>query len=340
MPRQAALRDVAVYLPEQILDNHTLASLYAGWSAERFESKTGIKERHIAREDEFTSDQAASAARKLFSQGRVKPEDIDFIILCTQTPDHLLPTTACLVQNMLGIPTTAGALDINLGCSGYIYGLGLAKGLIETGQAERILFITSDTFSRLVHPLDRSVRTIFGDAASATLIEAVESDEPQIGPFVYGTDGGGAHHLIVHAGGQKEPRSAETSIDIQGDHGSIRSRETLYMNGRRVLNFGVERVPKLIDDLCCRAGKTKDDYDLFLLHQANEYMLRQLMSACGIPEDRMPITMQSCGNTVSSTIPLAIQTCREDGRLKPGMNLMLVGFGVGLSWGAVQVRWG
>lgn len=340
MPLYAALRDIAVHFPQRILDNKALASLYHGWSADRFESKTGIKERRIAAEDEFTSDLAVEAAEKLFARGLAKKDEIDFILLCTQTPDHLLPTTACMVQDRLGLSTRVGALDINLGCSGYVYALGIVKGLIETGQATKVLLITADTFSRLVHPLDRSVRTIFGDASSASLIEAVESQEPLIGPFVYGTDGSGSHHLIVHAGGMKEPRTPESSEEIQGDHGSIRSRDTLYMNGRRVLNFGVERVPKLIQDLCRKAGKTKDEFDLFLLHQANEYMLRQLQTACGIPEDRLPITMQFCGNTVSSTIPQAIASCLEDGSLRPGMTLMMVDFGVGLSWGAVQVRWG
>jgi len=340
MPLYAALRDIVVHLPEQILDNKALARLYHGWSAERFESKTGIKERRIAAKDEFTSDLAVAAAEKLFSRGLAKREEIDFIVLCTQTPDHLLPTTACMVQDRLGLSTRVGALDINLGCSGYVYALGVVKGLIETGQAQKVLLITADTFSRLVHPLDRSVRTIFGDASSASLVEATESDEPLIGPFVYGTDGSGSHHLIVHAGGLREPRTPESSEEIQGDHGSIRSRDTLYMNGRRVLNFGVERVPTLIDDLCRKSGRAKEEYDLFLLHQANEYMLRQLQTACEIPEDRLPITMQACGNTVSSTIPQAMVSCLEDGSLRPGMTLMMVGFGVGLSWGAVQVKWG
>lgn len=339
MPLFAALRDIAVHLPDQVLGNDALERLYHGWSAERFEAKTGIKERRIAADNEFTSDLAVTAAEKLFAKGLAKKDEIDFIVLCTQTPDHLLPTTACMVQDRLGLSTNVGALDINLGCSGYVYALGIVKGLIETGQASKILLITADTFSRLVHPLDRSVRTIFGDAASATLVEGVESEEPMIGPFVYGTDGSGSHHLIVHAGGLKEPRTPESSEEIQGDHGSIRSRDTLYMNGRRVLNFGVERVPRLIESLCQKAGRTKDDFDLFLLHQANEYMLRQLQTACGIPEERLPITMQACGNTVSSTIPQAIQTCLEKGSLRAGMTLMLVGFGVGLSWGAVQVKW-
>lgn len=339
MPLFAALKDLAVHLPDQILDNEALAGLYHGWSAERFESKTGIKERRIAAADEFTSDLAVAAAEKLLARGKVKKDEIDFVVLCTQTPDHLLPTTACMVQDRLKLSTKVGALDINLGCSGYVYALGIVKGLIETGQAQKVLLITADTYSRLIHPMDRSVRTIFGDASSATLIEGVESEEPLIGPFVYGTDGSGSHHLIVHAGGLKEPRTPESSEEIQGDHGSIRSRDTLYMNGRRVLNFGVERVPRLIEDLCQKAGKEKKDYDLFLLHQANEYMLKQLQTACGIPPDRLPITMQTCGNTVSSTIPQAMQACLEDGSLKPGMRLMMVGFGVGLSWGAVQVQW-
>jgi 3-oxoacyl-[acyl-carrier-protein] synthase-3 len=167
----------------------------------------------------------------------------------------------------------------------------------------------------------------------------VEQDLPPVGPFVYGTDGSGAEHIILPAGGVREPRTPETAIEIQGEHGSIRSRETLHMNGRRVLNFGVKIVPELVSQLCEKAGTTLDDYDLFILHQANEYMLRQIQTACGIPEDRLPITMQNCANTVSSTIPLAIQTCLDDARLKPGMRLMLVGFGAGLSWGAVDVVW-
>lgn len=339
MPRYAALVDVAIHLPEQVLDNEHLEQIYPGWSGERFVSKTGIYERRIAGEGEYTSTLAVKAGEALFASGAVRAEDVDFLILCTQTPDHLIPTTACLVQTQLGLSTSAGAIDLSLGCSGYPYALGVAKGLIESGQAETVLLLTSDTYSRVIHPLDRSVRTIFGDGAAASLIRAVDADRPPVGPFVYGTDGSGAEHIMLPAGGVREPRSAETSKEIPGENGSIRSRETLHMNGRRVLNFGVKIVPELVQQLCQKAGTTLDDYDLFILHQANEYMLRQIQTACGIPEDRLPITMQNCANTVSSTIPLALQSCLDDGRLKPGMRLMLVGFGAGLSWGAVDVLW-
>lgn len=336
---KASIRDIAAYLPETVLDNAALAGMYEGWSAEKIESKTGIAERRISDPNELSSDMAVKAGEALFARGSCEPADIDYILLCTQSPDYFLPTTACLVQDRLGIPTSAGALDFNLGCSGYIYGLGLAKGLVETGQAKKVLLITSETYSKFIHPMDRSVRAIFGDAAAATLIEAIESNDERIGPFLYGTDGRGAPNLIVPTGGIREPQTEESGKAVDDGTGSIRSRDNIYMNGPEIFTFTIKTVPAAVNLLLQKAACTVEEVDRFVFHQANAYMLQHLQKKCGIPADRFPIKMKSCGNTVSSTIPLVIQELRESGELRPGMNLMLVGFGVGYSWAGCMVRW-
>jgi 3-oxoacyl-[acyl-carrier-protein] synthase-3 len=330
----ARLKDIAVYLPDTVLGNDELAKLYPEWPAEKILEKTGISERRIASEEQTAGDMAYEAARNLFAQGQVAAQDVDFIILCTQAPDYVLPTTACVLQDRLGISRQAGALDINLGCSGFVYGLSLAKGLIETGAARCVLLLTADTYSKYIHPLDKSVRTLFGDAAAATAVVASEDAEEAIGPFVFGTDGSGAKNLIVEAGMYRVPKSCDTSIEKNDDSGNVRSRENLYMNGAEVMSFSLKEVPKAADTLLLKAGKSKEDIDFFVLHQANKFMLEALRKKLRVPEEKLPITMGDCGNTVSSTIPIALFKLIRQGRLMHGQRLMLVGFGVGYSWAA------
>jgi 3-oxoacyl-[acyl-carrier-protein] synthase-3 len=330
----ARLKDIAVYLPQSVLGNEELASLYPEWPADKIFEKTGIIERRIVGEHQTAGDMAYEAAQNLFAQGQVAAEDVDFIILCTQAPDYVLPTTACILQDRLGISRQAGALDINLGCSGFVYGLSLAKGLIETRAARCVLLLTADTYSKYINPLDKSVRTLFGDAAAATAIVASDSANEAIGPFVFGTDGSGAKNLIVEAGMYRLPKSCDTSIEHTDESGNVRSRENLYMNGAEVMAFSLKEVPKAADALLAKAGKTKEDVDLFILHQANKFMLDALRKKLKLPEVKLPITMGSCGNTVSSTIPIAMYQLISTGRLQHGQQLMLIGFGVGYSWAA------
>lgn len=330
----ARIKDIAVHFPEYVLGNDELAAIYPDWSAAKILEKTGIAERRIAGENETAGDLAFQAARNLFSKGNVVAADVDFIILCTQAPDYVLPTTACVLQHKLGVPRTAGALDVNLGCSGFVYGLSLAKGLIETGAARCVLLLTADTYSKYIHPLDKSVRTLFGDAAAATAITAEESEQEGIGPFVFGTDGSGAKNLIVEAGLYRLPRSIDTSTDHMDESGNVRSIDNLYMNGAEVMSFSLKEVPKAVDALLDKAGVTKESIDLFILHQANKFMLEALRKKLKLAEAKLPITVESCGNTVSSTIPIAIFKLLDQGRLQRGSKLMLVGFGVGYSWAA------
>ncbi|CAB4051045.1 ketoacyl-ACP synthase III [Paraburkholderia phenoliruptrix] len=336
---QARILDIAGYLPQQILTNDELAALYPEWSADKILAKTGIRERHIAAAGQTAADLAYEAARNLFAQNAVSAEDVDFVILCTQAPDYVLPTSACLLQDRLGIATRAGALDINLGCSGYVYGLSLAKGLVETGAARCVLLLTADTYSKYIHPLDRSVRTLFGDGASATAIVGSTDGSGSIGPFVFGTDGRGADNLIVKAGLFREPKSVASAIKKEDASGNVRTDEHLYMNGAEVMAFSLAEVPKAATSLLEKAGMDREDIDFFVLHQANRFMLEALRKKMKIPESRFPIVMEQCGNTVSSTVPLALKQMKDDGMLRHGSRLMLLGFGVGYSWAGCLVNY-
>jgi 3-oxoacyl-[acyl-carrier-protein] synthase III len=340
---QAVIRGIEYYLPARILDNDSLARQFPDWPAPKIEDKTGIAERHLAGEQECSSDLGEAAARKLFSHGVCRPEDVHFILLCTQTPDYLLPTTACVLQDRLGIPKAAGALDFNLGCSGFVYGLGLAKGLIESGQTSNVLLITAETYSKLMHPSDQSVRTIFGDAGAATFVEGIEGREddsgPAIGPFVYGTDGAGAKNLIVRSGGMRHPRTTPTQPADEKNSAGRNVEDHLYMNGPEIFTFTLKTVPESVAKLLSAAGKNLEDIDLFVFHQANQYMLEHLRKKLKIPQEKFLIFMRNCGNTVSATIPIALKHALQTGKIRPGSTVMLVGFGVGYSWGATLIKW-
>lgn len=336
----AAISAIEYYLPQNVLSSVQLGKEFPEWSVEKIDAKTGIRDRHVAAETECSSDLAVEAAKRLFQSGACQPAQIDYVLFCTQSPDYFLPTTACLIQTRLGIPQSAGAFDYNLGCSGFVVGLGVAKGLIETGQANKVLLLTGETYSKFIHRRDKSVRTIFGDAAAATLVSARETDgQVLVGPFIYGTDGCGAEHLIVPTGGMRHPRTPETAVEFEDDSGNVRSRDNLYMNGAEIFNFTLRTIPRCVKDLLDRAKIEMEAVDLFVFHQANQYMLDHLRKRLKIPENKFVIVMDHCGNTVSSTIPIALKHAQQDGRLKSGDMIMLVGFGVGYSWAAALLRW-
>ncbi len=338
---QVRISAIDYSLPEQVETVADMAREHPEWPLERISRKTGVSSRHVAGEGQTAADLGIAAARKLFDRGVVAPEDIDFLLFCTQTPDYILPTTACVMQDRLGLRVDAGALDFNLGCSGFVYGLGLAKGLISSGQARRVLLITSDTYSKLIHPDDRSVRTVFGDGAAATLIEGDDRDDgaDAIGPFVFGTDGRGAGNLCVPAGGMRRPIGADTGAVESDQYGNRRSSENLYMNGREIFVFAIEAVPEAVRSLIDKAGLELEQVDRFVFHQASAKVLEALRMRLKIPRERFYVNMEDMGNTVSSTIPIALKQAHDAGFLRHGERVMVVGFGVGYSWGAALIRW-
>jgi 3-oxoacyl-[acyl-carrier-protein] synthase-3 len=335
---KAFIKTIEYYLPETILDNQQLAVEFSDWSAEKIKAKTGIDQRHIVKKDECASDLGVAAARKLLESGVVAAKEVDYLILCTQSPDYFLPTTACLIQNRLGLPKSCGALDINLGCSGFVYGLGLAKGLIETGQARNVLLITAETYSKHIHPGDKSVRTLFGDGAAATLISAYESTEDAIGPFVYGTDGSGALNLIVPTGGMRKARVIDAPIR-NDESNNQRTENDLFMNGAEIFNFTLRIIPPLVKQLLEVSGLSHEQIDVWVFHQANQYMLEHIRKKLGISEKQFVLSFADCGNTVSSTIPIALKNAALQGQMKPGHKVALVSFGVGYSWAGTMIQW-
>ncbi|QEG42415.1 ketoacyl-ACP synthase III [Roseimaritima ulvae] len=320
----ARLGPIAVHFPERLETNAFLQEQFPGWDISLIADKTGIEQRYIAAEGETASDLAVAACEKLFAEQDIDPQSIDFLLYCTQTPDYPLPTTGCLIQDRLGLPTHCGALDFNLGCSGFVYGLALAEGLIHSGVARRVLLVTSETYSKYIDPTDRSLRTIFGDAGAATLIDAAE--QRSIWGFQFGTDGSGADTLMVADGGA---RAAEDALKPRHRK---RWPSRLYMDGPSLINFTVESIPRLVEDILAGNGLTRDSIDLFLMHQATRKMLEQLQLRMQVDDQRLPIELADGGNTVSSTIPILIQRLRARNRISADSTNMLVGFGVGWSW--------
>lgn len=337
MSHYAQLTAVAYHLPQAILTNAALEQEFSDWPAQKILDKTGIAQRHIAAPDETASDLAFHAAENLFATHDIARADIDFLILCTQAPDYLLPSSACVLQQRLGLPTSCGALDINLGCSGYVYALAMAKGLVESGIRKKVLLLTADTYSKYINARDRSVRTLFGDGAAASVI-AGGAPEQALGPFVMGTDGSGANNLIVPAGGMRTARSAVTASETEDASGNWRSQDDLFMDGAQIVQFTLSAVPRTMQELLAAAGKTLDDIDHVIFHQANKFMLDALRRKIRIPEDKFVIEIDTVGNTVSSTIPIAIARARASGRIRPGDTALLLGFGVGYSWAGTLAR--
>lgn len=323
----AAIGPISVHLPEKVESNADLSKDNPRWAMDLIASKTGIHNRHIAAEDETSSDLGVAACKKLFAEHDVDPQSIDFLLFCTQTPDFALPTTACLMQSRLGLRNDCGALDFNLGCSAYPYGLSIADGLIQTGVAKRVLFVTAETYSKFIDKNDRSVRTIFGDGAAATLVEA--HSEPSLSGYKFGTDGTGANMLCVTPDTIGGFRKAEQDFQPQRKR---RWKSDLYMDGPNLINFTLSEIPKLIDQILESSGSTKDELDQYLVHQATFKMLDMLRKQLGIDESKIPVELADIGNTVSSTLPILITQLREQKRLSKDKKNILIGFGVGLSW--------
>ena len=325
----AFIKAINYYLPEKVVTNEELLKKFPEWSVDKVAAKVGIDSRHVADENETAGDLAEKAARKLFEEHNIDPKSIDFLLLCTQSSDHFLPSTACILQDRLGIPTTAGAFDYNLGCSGCIYGMAVAKGLIAGGLAKNVLFLTAETYNKYLHPSDKSNRSIFGDAAAACLISTEGIAE--IGEMSLGTDGSGAKHLIVETGAARH--KAATGKQTTDDDGHIRRDDYLYMDGSAIFNFTLDAVPAMMKDILAKNEMVKENIDYYVFHQANKFMLNTIRKVCVLPKDKFYVNLNETGNTVSSTVMIGLKQCLDAGTITPGMKVMVAGFGVGLSWG-------
>lgn len=323
----AYLRSLSYYTPETELTNAQLQEQLPQFEVEKIAKGVGVNIRHIADENMTAGDMATEAAKKLFVEYSIDPSEIDFIIFATQSPDHFLPPTACIIQNKLGIPTTTGAFDYDLGCSGYFYGLAIAKSFVDSGLAKNVLLLTGDTITKFMHPEDNN-RVLFGEAASASVIS--NEGLAEIGNFEKGTDGSGADCLIVK---NRAARHLElTGHEEKDSEDNTRRDDYFYMNGATVFNFTIERVPLLIKATLEKNNISQDDINYYVFHQANKFMLNTIRKVCLLPKDKFFVDLANFGNTTSTTVPIALKEAMSRDLIKSGDKVMLAGFGVGLSW--------
>lgn len=317
----AAIRAVAGYLPPDIEKNDM---------STRAAQALGIEERHVASREQAASDLAVLAAEKLFAKYHEAQEGIDFVLLCTQQPDYPLPSTACLVTERLGLPKSTGALDYNLGCSGYVYGLALAKGLVEAGLSRKLLLLTSSLYNGSISHEDSATAPVFGDGASATLIEMVESEKPLLDAFVFGTDGAGAKSIIQEVGGSRFPFASTPLEKIEDEHGS-HTRADIFMDGQEVMLFTLREVPPMVEEVLRKASLPREELSYAVFHQPNKFMLDYVQRKCKLQKVPFFNDVRSTGNTVSASIPLGLESIveRNEGDLS---HVLLAGYGVGLSW--------
>jgi len=317
------INSIEYYLPPKIEDGNSLTKDNPDWCVEDIEKKTGIKTRHVSAPGQTVTDMAALGLEKLFDSG-VDKKSIDSIILVTQSPDYALPSSSCILQDRVGLSQSCVAYDVNLGCSGFIYALAIESALIESRLVNRGIIVCSEKYTQYIDKSNRTCRPLFSDGAAALLVEPCEDDN--IGPFELGTDGSGFNNLIV------------TVDKTQTDKTGIPSKK-LHMDGAKVFMFTMDRVPKCVNALLDKAGKSFDDIDLFIFHQASKLVLDNIVRRLKLPEKKVFVNYPLIGNTVSASIPIALKDAVNEGRVKRGDQIMLVGFGVGYSWGSCLVRW-
>ncbi len=317
-------------LPELVETNAALQALYPHWEMDAVYRKTGVLERRIAAPDECASDLAYAACVRLLESTATDPAEIDGLIVCTQSPDYVMPGTSALLQHRLGLSKRVAAFDYTLACSGYVYGLAICKAFIESQLLGSILLVTCDTYSKYIRPDDRATRTLFGDAAAVTLIRRGVAGIREVD---MATDGSGAEQFIVRGGGCRD--LSRSAVHKEG----TTAGKFIDMNGLSVLSFVKKEIPAFTRNLLCKSRLTSQDVDLFIFHQASKISLDQISQMLEVPPEKTFTNVERIGNTVSSSIPIAIKDAALDGKLKPGMVMMLIGFGVGFSWAGAVVRW-
>ncbi|MFD2700063.1 beta-ketoacyl-ACP synthase III [Paenibacillus shunpengii] len=315
------------YVPEKILTNHDMEKMM-DTNDEWIVSRTGIRERHIAAPEEATSDLAYEAAKAAAASAGISPSDIELIIVATITPDSAFPSTACILQDKLGAKGAA-AFDLSAACSGFVYGLATATSFIQSGMYNNALVIGVDCLSRITDYTDRNTAVLFGDGAGAVILGEVPEGRG-FKSFDLGAEGAGGPLLNIQAGGSRLPASETTLANKQ---------HYIYMNGREVFKFAVRVMGTATIDVLDKAGLTKEDVDLFIPHQANIRIIQSAMQRLELPEDKVVINVDKYANTSAASIPLALVEAAEEGRMKAGDTILMVGFGGGLTWGASVLVW-
>ena len=329
------IKDIEYFLPENVETNIDLSVKNPSWDMGKVFSKTGVLQRHIAARDETALNLGIKACEKLFKKN--DKNIFDTLIFCTQTPDYIMPGNAYLIHKHFAFKEQTIVFDINQACSGYIYGLFLAKSLILSGAVKNVLLINADTYSKYIHPGDRSTRALFGDGAAATHISADKTDNGIIDTLI-SSSGNGYENFFIPSGGCKVPYNNTDIGSYTDENGNTRSDMNIHMNGMGVLSFFRQRVPAQIKELLKQQMKSVEDVDAFIFHQASKVTLDYLSAALKIDADKMYSNIHDVGNLVSASIPVALKMAIHQGRIKAGDHIVISGFGVGLSWGSMLIK--
>lgn len=324
--------EIVYHLPRQVVTNAELARENPHWNMGSVEERSGVVNRHVAPPEETALDLGYEACQKLFLGDGGLKKKIDGIIFCTQSGDHVMPPNACILHQKLGLGKDVFAFDFNLGCSGYIYGLALAQGLLLSKIATNILLVNADTYSKFIHRQDRSARVLFGDGAAVTHVSVSDSQQGLM-DIQCSTDGRGYENFIIPAGGCRLPKSPETALLRKDTSGNIRTLENIHMDGAAILAFINTKIPIQVQEILSRNRLTLDDIDLFIFHQASQLTLDYLTRLLGLKTEKVFCNLREVGNTVSASIPIALKDALTQGRVRRGDKILLCGFGVGLSWG-------
>ncbi len=328
LDRRAGIAAIACYLPETIVSNKSLEQENPDWDMSLLEPKTGVMQRHIATDNETALDLAAAASKALFAEQALSPDDIDYIIFCTQSNDYLMPSNSFLLHKAFDFPQSTGAIDLNIGCSGFVYALDVADALIKTGKADNVLLVTADTYSKMIDPKDRAVRSLFGDGAAATLVSCTQPPYGVI-DIERGTSGKQYDRFIVETGGMRYP-NADTAEP---------QKNYIKMDGMGVLSFFNSTIPKAVKALLDSNQLTTSDIEYFIFHQASKLALEGIKRSLGLSDQQMVMALEQTGNLVSSSVPFALHQLINQGKVKDGETLLCCGFGVGLSWASCLITY-
>jgi len=335
---ESKILDIGLYFPSKVYTNDDLQGDFPNLKVKELTRLTGVLSRHICGSDETSVDMGVEAANALFAQGKISKDEVDYLIFCSAGGDFITPASACIVHDKLNLKPNCGTVDINQGCTGFLHGLNLANAMVGSRSAENVLLITSEAISKTVHPQDKGNRAIFGDAAAAALICKNDS-KSDYGNFVFGTDGSKFDQIIIKHGRERYPLPESAEDDFTDDFGTTRNHSKIYMNGGEVFNFSVGKAPGLINDLLAKAELSKEEIDFFVFHQSNRILLETLGKKLKIPQEKIIFELETNGNTVSSSIPIALKKAEEKGIIKNGQKLLFAAFGVGFSWGGVIVEY-
>jgi 3-oxoacyl-[acyl-carrier-protein] synthase-3 len=332
------IKAISYYLPENVLTNSDLLVRFPDLNIADVERSTGIERRHISASDEFASDMAMKAAQNLFEEHSIDKSEIDFLILATESPDYVGPATSCMLQQRLGLSKNIGAFDLGIGCTGFVMALSVANGLIETGNATNVLLVTSENITKYINPLDKSTLLLFGDGAAAALIsKSTDENKSAIHNFVFATDGRGAEELNLKYGAARFPLNKADMTVFTDKYGNTRNEANLFMNGTAVFAFSVKAALDLVKTLLAKHNMAIENIDQFVFHQANKIILDTIGKKLNLPEYKLYYCLHDTGNTVSSTIPIALYHALKEKRIKKGDTLLLATFGIGFSAAGVII---